>query len=166
MATFWRFFGSCISSEPRAARFRPALYIYTKATPCVEVWQTSDLRPLRLGEEKRRRRKKLQGKNITAPLLHRAAIKKKKPQGKNIMSASSVRRAAIIKHKNRQKYTVYAKHVPKCKCRRYHTSSYPSTKIMWPFNINYYYSELKNWCLPNSPVVSAQTVDFFTSKQT
>jgi len=45
--------------------------------PCVEVWQTSDLRPLRLGEEKKDRRKegkKLQGKNIMAPLLHRAAI--------------------------------------------------------------------------------------------
>jgi len=54
--------------------------------PCVEVWQTSDLRPLRLGEEKKRRRrykegKKLQGKNIMAPLLHRAAIK-----GKNYSS--------------------------------------------------------------------------------
>jgi len=24
MATFWRFFASCISSEPLAARFRPA----------------------------------------------------------------------------------------------------------------------------------------------
>jgi len=23
MANFWRFFGSCISSEPRAAHFRP-----------------------------------------------------------------------------------------------------------------------------------------------
>jgi len=41
------------------------------------VWQTSNLRPLRLGEEKKKkkkeRRKKLQGKNIMAPLLHRAA---------------------------------------------------------------------------------------------
>ena len=50
-------------------------------TPCVEVWQTSDLRSLRLGEEKKEDRrkkegKKLQGKNIMAPLLHRAAIKK------------------------------------------------------------------------------------------
>jgi len=46
------------------------------ATPCVEVWQTSDLWPLRLGEEKKKKidRKKLQGKNIMAPLLHRAAI--------------------------------------------------------------------------------------------
>ena len=44
----------------------------------MEVWQTSDLRPLRLGEEKKERKKKegkkLQGKNIMAPLLHRAAI--------------------------------------------------------------------------------------------
>jgi len=44
--------------------------------PCVEVWQTCNLRPLRLVEEKKieERRKKLQGKNIMAPLLHRAAI--------------------------------------------------------------------------------------------
>ena len=44
----------------------------------MEVWQTSNLRPLRLGEEKKERKKegkKLQGKNIMAPLLHRAAIK-------------------------------------------------------------------------------------------
>jgi len=27
-------------------------------TPCVEVWQTSNLRPLRLGEEKKEERKK------------------------------------------------------------------------------------------------------------
>jgi len=26
----------------------------TKATPCVEVWQTSNLQPLRLGEEKKK----------------------------------------------------------------------------------------------------------------
>jgi len=49
MATFWRFFASCISSEPRAARFRPASEIPTKA----DVWKTSNLRPLRLGEEKK-----------------------------------------------------------------------------------------------------------------
>jgi len=40
-----------IFSEPRAARFRPASEIRTKATPCVEVWQTANLRWLRLGEE-------------------------------------------------------------------------------------------------------------------
>jgi len=34
-----------------------------KATPCVEVsWRTSNLRPLRIGKEKRK--KKPQGKNI------------------------------------------------------------------------------------------------------
>jgi len=45
----------------------------------VEVWFTSNLWPLRLGEEKEEEeeeedRKKLQGKNIMAPLLHRAAM--------------------------------------------------------------------------------------------
>ena len=34
---FLAIFACCIFSEPRAARFRPAFYIYTKATPCVEV---------------------------------------------------------------------------------------------------------------------------------
>ena len=51
MAIFGNFFASCISSEPPAAGFRPASEIRTKATPCVEVWQTSNLRRLRLGEE-------------------------------------------------------------------------------------------------------------------
>jgi len=65
MAIFGELFGSCISSEPRAARFRPASEIRTKATPCVEVWQTYNLRRLRLGEEKEEdRKKKPQGKNI------------------------------------------------------------------------------------------------------
>ena len=64
MATFWRLFASCIFSEPRATRFRPASWIRTRATPCVEVWQTYNLRPLRLGEEKKERKKKPQGKNI------------------------------------------------------------------------------------------------------
>jgi len=58
MAIFGEFFASCVFSEPRAARFRPASYIRTKATPCVEVWQTSSLRRLRLDEEKRRKKKK------------------------------------------------------------------------------------------------------------
>jgi len=53
---FWRFFASCIFSEPRAARFRPASEIRTKTTPCVEVWQTSNLRQLRLGEEKMKKK--------------------------------------------------------------------------------------------------------------
>ena len=40
---FWRLFASCVFSEPRAGSFRPASEIHTKATPCVEVWQTSNL---------------------------------------------------------------------------------------------------------------------------
>jgi len=48
---------SCVFSEPHAAGFRPASEIRTKATPCVEVWQTSNVRRLRLGEEKKRKKK-------------------------------------------------------------------------------------------------------------
>jgi len=55
-AIFGDFFASCIFSEPRAARFRPASEILTKATPCVEVWQTFNLRRLRLGKEKKKKK--------------------------------------------------------------------------------------------------------------
>jgi len=62
MATFWRFFASYISTDPRAARFKPASKIRTKATPCVEVWQTADIQSpiaeIRRGKKKERRRKK------------------------------------------------------------------------------------------------------------
>jgi len=57
---FSDFFASCVFSEPRAAGFRPASEIRTKATPCVEIWQTSNLRPLRLGEEKKKERRKIE----------------------------------------------------------------------------------------------------------
>jgi len=53
MAIFGDFFASCVFSEPRAAGVRPASEIRAKATPFVEVWQTSNLRRLRLGEENR-----------------------------------------------------------------------------------------------------------------
>jgi len=80
MAIFCIIFASCIFSEPRAAHFRPTFQIRTKATPCVEVWQTSNLRPLRLGEEKVRKKKKETGwKYIWSALLHRATIKKEQP---------------------------------------------------------------------------------------
>jgi len=60
---FGDFFAFCVFSEPRAAGFRTASEIRTKATPCVEVWQTSNLRRLRLGEEKKET-KGQKGKNI------------------------------------------------------------------------------------------------------
>ena len=60
IAIFGDFFASCVFSEPCAAGFRPASEIHTKATPCVEVWQTSNLRRLRLGEENKRKKKKEQ----------------------------------------------------------------------------------------------------------
>ena len=63
-------------NEPRAAGFRHASKIRTKATPCVEVWHTSNLRRLRLGEEKSRKKKnKLQHENIMFYGRHRASIK-------------------------------------------------------------------------------------------
>ena len=71
-------FASCICSEPPAAHFRPAFKIRTRATSCVEVWQTSDLRPLRLGEEKKEGKKKernYRAKIYMVSLLHRATIK-------------------------------------------------------------------------------------------
>jgi len=68
MAIFGDFFASCVFSEPRAAGFRPAsrwalAHIgphRTKVTPCVEVWQTSNLRRLRLGEEKKEEKEEQQ----------------------------------------------------------------------------------------------------------
>jgi len=68
MAIFGDFFGSYIFREPRATRFRPASEIRTKATQCVEVWQTSNLGPLRLGKEKKKkdRKNKRQDENIMA----------------------------------------------------------------------------------------------------
>jgi len=58
MAIFGDFFASCVFSEPRAAGFRPASEIRTKVTPYVEVWQTSNLRRLTVGEEIKKDRKK------------------------------------------------------------------------------------------------------------
>jgi len=52
---FGHFFASCIYSEPCPARFTPAFQIRTKSTPCVEVWYTSNVRRLRLGEEKKKK---------------------------------------------------------------------------------------------------------------
>jgi len=58
MAIFGNFFASYVFSEPHAAGFRPASEIRTKATPCVEVWQTSNLRQLRLGKQKQKKERK------------------------------------------------------------------------------------------------------------
>jgi len=63
----------------------------------VEVWQTSNLRPLRLGEEKKERRKidrkiEITGQKYNGPLLHRAAIKngddQKKRYGREVRGVS------------------------------------------------------------------------------
>ena len=71
MVPRWRFFGEFLRPVFSANRVQQVsdlhYYIRTKATPCVEVWQTSNLRRLRLGEEKKneeeRRNKKPQDEN-------------------------------------------------------------------------------------------------------
>ena len=68
MAIFGDFFASCICSAPYAAHFRPASENRTKTTPCVEVWQTSNLRRLRLGEEKRRYKEETTGQKYNGLL--------------------------------------------------------------------------------------------------
>jgi len=63
MVPRWLFlatFASCVFSEPRAAGFIPASQIRTKATPCVEVWQTSNVRRLRLGQERKKNKEEEQ----------------------------------------------------------------------------------------------------------
>jgi len=65
MAIFGDFFASCVFSEPLAPGFRPASEIRAKATACVDVWQTSNLRRLRLGEEKRRKKEVTTGQKYT-----------------------------------------------------------------------------------------------------
>jgi len=77
MAIFGDFFASCVFSEPSAAGFRPASEIRIKATPCVEVWQTSNLRRLRLGEEKKEER-------VTSKFIKKER-RKNKSQHENIM---------------------------------------------------------------------------------
>jgi len=72
MVPRWRFLATFLRPVFSASRVQHVSDLHpkfaTKATPCVEVWQTSNLRRLRLGEEKKEERRK-----------------KKKPQGKNIM---------------------------------------------------------------------------------
>ena len=59
MVPRWRFFGDFLRPVFSASRVQHAsdlhLLICTKATPCVQVWQTSTLRRLRCEENKRRK---------------------------------------------------------------------------------------------------------------
>jgi len=57
MAIFGDFFASCVSAshvQQVSDLHLKASEIRTKATPCVEVWQTSNLWQLRLGEERKK----------------------------------------------------------------------------------------------------------------
>jgi len=79
MVRRWRLFRDFLRPAFPASRVQhvsdlhPKFALRAKATPCVEVWQTSNLRPLRLGEEKRKNKR--QDENIIyVCLLHRATI--------------------------------------------------------------------------------------------
>jgi len=61
MAIFGDFFASSISSEPRAARFRPASEIRTKAASCVADIQSATAE-IRRGNKKEERRRKHRAK--------------------------------------------------------------------------------------------------------
>ena len=68
MAIFGDFFASCVFSELRAAGFRPASKIRTKATPCT-CGSMADIQSAaaeigRGKKEKRRKKNKLQHENI------------------------------------------------------------------------------------------------------
>jgi len=58
MVPRWRFFASCISSDCMLQYISDLHSKFALRPHCVEVWQTSSLRRLRLGEEKKERRKK------------------------------------------------------------------------------------------------------------
>jgi len=66
MAIFGDFFASCIFSEPRAARFRPASETRTNATVCGSVADIqSATAEIRRGKKEE---KKPQGKNMVCPI--------------------------------------------------------------------------------------------------
>jgi len=62
MVLRWRFLATFLRPAFSASRVQQVsdlrLQFALKATPCVEVWQTSNLQRLRLGEEKKKKKKK------------------------------------------------------------------------------------------------------------
>jgi len=74
MANFWRFLASCISSEPRAAHFRPAFQIRTKAASRGSMVDIQSATAENRREKKKERRRNYRGKIECPHLLRRAAI--------------------------------------------------------------------------------------------
>jgi len=79
MVPRWWFFGDFLRPAFAARRVQHVSDLHpqirTKATPCVAVWQTSNLRPLRLGKEKKKKEQTTGWKYIWSALLHWATIK-------------------------------------------------------------------------------------------
>ena len=78
MVPRWRIFGQFLGAAFTASHVQHVSDVHPKfalkATSCVEVWQTSNLRRLRLGEEKKIDRNHSM-KIYMVSLLHRATIK-------------------------------------------------------------------------------------------
>jgi len=55
MVPRWQFFGDFLGHAFPASCVQHILCMHSKFAPCVEAWQISNLRPLRLGEEKEKR---------------------------------------------------------------------------------------------------------------
>jgi len=59
MVPRWRFLATFLRPVFSASRVQQVSGLHcTKATPCVEVWQTSNLRQLRFGEEKKKKERR------------------------------------------------------------------------------------------------------------
>jgi len=67
MVPRWRFLATFLRPVFSASRMQQVsdLRLRTKATPCVEAWQTSNLRRLRLGEEKNKKKKERRKEETT-----------------------------------------------------------------------------------------------------
>jgi len=56
MVPRWRIFGDFLRPVFLESRVQHVSDLRTKATPCVEVWYTSNVPRLRLGEEKKKKK--------------------------------------------------------------------------------------------------------------
>jgi len=62
MVPRWRFLATFLHPVFSATRMQQVSDLHLKATPCVEVWQTSSLWRLRLGEKKKKKEERKKNK--------------------------------------------------------------------------------------------------------
>jgi len=61
MVPRWRFLATFLRPVFSASRVQHVSDLHLKVTPCVEVWQTSSLRRVRLGEETKKKKEETTG---------------------------------------------------------------------------------------------------------